>query len=129
MKSTSPESSAHSMRLRRAVALTGVMLVAIGLALFAVVMDRGDNSVRFKSLREGMTVNEARAVIKPGSWTRLGPPPETGLSPVQEIVTFSFRENAMVPEFVATLTFCDGRLEDKQLQKPSLRQILAYWWS
>jgi hypothetical protein len=128
--------SGRFRRARRYFALAAILLVVIGIALFAGFIKDGTESKRFEKLQEGMTRDEVKSVLKP----RLLDPIQTTIRYFtpngKELVdlntgpkdVFYYTENALFPEFVATIAFVDGHLIDKDLQKPTLRQTLEFWW-
>jgi hypothetical protein len=137
MKSSSlPEKSDRLFRSRRFLALVGVSLFAIGLALFAVIMDRGGSSARFDALREGMTMAEVQGVLNPTFVSYVLPASVNTMTGIylpseplpSQIVYYWYSETTLFPAFFATLTYEKGHLAIKELKKPSIPDILAYWW-
>ena len=135
--SSSPEKAGRFFLSRRFLALAGVSLLAIGLALFAVFMDRGGKSARFDELREGMEMAEVLGVLKPAFVAPL--PPASGVTTMTAMQMFKepalsadvfscYQESPLFPGFTATLTFEKGYLTKKELHAPGIRDILQYWW-
>jgi hypothetical protein len=135
--SSSPEKPDRFFLSRRFLALAAVSLLAIGLALLAVLMDRGSRSARFDELREGMTMGEVLEVLKPAYIAQL--PPNNGAVTVTtmeqfrapaltDAVFFGYSESPLFPLFKTTITIEKGHLTTKELHSPSIHDILAYWW-
>jgi hypothetical protein len=130
--------SGRFFRSRRFLALARVSVLAIGLALFAVFMDRGIHSGRFDELRGGMTMGEVLGVLNP-TFVAHAPLPAsvntmTGIDLRREpepsqIIYCWYSETTLFPAFFTTLTFEKGHLAIKELKKPSIPDILEYWWS
>ena len=135
MKSSSfPAQPRQFCRSRRFLALAGVSLLAIGLALFVVFMSRAGNSNRFDMLREGMTIDKVVGVLQP---TWMGRTPL--LAPIysrfgieipesSQIAYCWYSETPLFPGFTATVTFEKGHLTRKEMHAPVIRDILEYWW-
>ncbi len=85
-----------------------------------------------------MTLDEVREVLKPNFVFAM--PPARGIDGLPfpklpadpklcQIVVLEYSETSVFPPFCTTVTFVEGRLAVKELQKPTFHQILAYWWS
>ena len=117
--------SGRLRRARRFLALAAILLVVIGIALFAGFVNDGTESKRFAKLQEGMTEDEVNAVLGPSTQT-------TFVLRGKELVranaghTFLYSENPLFPEFEATIRFVDGHLKEKHLLKPTFRQTLDF---
>ena len=133
----SSENSGRSRRYRRFLPLAAVLLLTIGLVLFATFLDRGAHSVRFDELQDGMTMSEVINVLKPTFMAVLPPAGHadmTGMELLREpdpnkTIFFCHSETPMFPGFTTIVTFVDGRLTSKELGTPGLRDILNHWWS
>lgn len=134
--SISPATSGRMRQARRFFAGAAVLFLIIGIALFAGFINDGTESKRFAELHEGMTEDEVKALLKPSkldpiaiTFVDLAPNGKdlVGTHTVPKDL-FYYSENSLFPEFVATIAFVDGHLKDKDLQKPTFRQTLEFWW-
>ena len=134
--SNSPGNSVRLRRSRRFLALIAGLLVVIGIALFAGFIKNGTESSRFAKLYEGMTPDEVKAVLIPSNLDPVQMTSVVFAANGEKLVgadtgvmdCFQYSENSLFPEFVVSITYVDGHLKDKHLQKPTLRQILEFWW-
>ena len=128
----------RSKRFHRSLALVAVLLAAVAIAVIADLTNRGANSARFAALREGMTLEEVTGVLKPDFVSNLAP--RRGIDGLVredlpadpsscQIVGLVYSETPVLPSFLATVTFVQGRLAIKEIRKPSLREIFEHWWS
>jgi len=111
------------------VIVAACLLIPVCIILVTGFLHRGADSERFAALREGMGLVEVGAVLQPKLIAQMISAPEEGPKPLRKTVRFGYAEDSVFPGFVATVTFVDGRLEEKELQKPALREIIEYWWS
>src|SRR5258707_12676882 len=104
--------SGRLRRARRYFALAAILLVVIGIALFAGFVNDGTESKRFAKLQEGMTEDEVNAVLGPSTHStfRLRAANGTKLADVDTGPKdhFLYSEDPMLPEFVASIRFVDG---------------------
>jgi hypothetical protein len=104
-----------------ASALIGLMTAAlVGFGSFCL------RTRHFEELQIGMTRAEVATTIEIGAISKCY---YTGDGPSREDWEASYSENRSLPPFVANLTFVDGRLETKELRKPSILDILHHLWT
>jgi hypothetical protein len=93
------------------VALTGLAL-------------RGSRSARYEAVHYGMTIEEIFAVVNPGV-----PCPHEDTTEIPHLsVEILLLEDFPFPPSRLFLKLVNGRLVQKELRKPSLGEIFAYWF-
>jgi hypothetical protein len=129
MSSSSTNKSERTTSIRRLIMVAACLLMVVLIVSVTGFLHRGVVSMRFEALQLGMTQKEVDATLDPRLRAQMISAPEEGPNPIRRTIRFGYAEDPVFPGFVATVTFLDGHLEEKELQKPTLGEIIKYWWS